>query len=81
VYIRERGTVLSRELVVKRIKFDFAAAVTTTTTTQYSVVLQHCRYLRRRFWSVVAEKRVEIETRGGDETRESLYYYYIYVCI
>lgn len=51
VHIRERGTVLSRELVVKRIKFDFAAAVTTTTQFCSSAAL-----LRRRFWSVVAER-------------------------
>lgn len=41
---RERGTILSRELVVKRIKFDFAAvaAAATTTTTQFCFPTQQC---------------------------------------
>jgi len=87
---RERGMVLSRELVVKRIKFDFAAvAAATATTTQFCSPAQRCwgncfwpwwwRYdgAKRGGWLV--EKWEEIGEHEEGMKQESLYYYYICV--
>jgi len=74
------STVLSRELVVKRIKFDFAAAAAaTTTTTQFC---SPAAVLRIRFWSVAEREWLAGwggETRWGDETRELILL--LYMCM